>query len=369
VARRVAVGYAGLAPEEIRLPIVPSIAERLRMLILHRGPGPTPMLDFIGAQAFRVVCVAVRLGVFEALATGALSAADVARRVGADERGTALLLEALEALGYLRRRQARYANTVTTARWLLQASPTALESGIPFFESMVFDRWGHLEDSIRRGQPALPGADWLAQRPDGWRIYQRGMLATARMVAGEVVSRVRLPPGARRLLDVGGGHGLYSVRFCRRQPGLSATVFDVPPALDVARDVVAAEGMQDRVALQAGDFWVDALGAGYDAALVFNVLHAFPAEKNVQLLRKVGGAVRAGGHIVIMEQLGGDGSTGLARVVARLQALNYFNDLGAQTYAFEDVAGWLTTGGFHATRRIALRKTPGFSLLLATKAP
>jgi hypothetical protein len=325
------------------------------------------MLDFIGAQAFRVVCVAVRLGLFEALGTAALSADDVARRIGADARGTMLLLEALEALGYVRHRGARYANTVTTARWLLPGSPNDLGGGIPFFENMVFDRWGHLEESVRRGRPALPSADWVAQRSDGWRIYQQGMIATARMVTDEVVSRVRLPPGARRLLDVGGGHGLYSVQFCRRQSGLSATVFDTAPALDIARDVVAAEGMQDRVTLQAGDFWVDALGAGYDVALVFNILHAYAPERNVELLRRVGGAVRAGGHLLVMEQLGGDGTSGLARVVVRLQALNYFNDLGAQTYAFEDVASWLATAGFHSTRRLALRKTPGFSLLLAVK--
>jgi hypothetical protein len=351
------------------MPILPSIAERLMMLALHQGPGPTPMLDFIGAQAFRAVCVAVRLGLFEALGTGALSGADVARRVGTSERGTVLLLEALEALGYVRRRHALYANTMMTARWLLRSSPTSLGSGILFFESMVFDRWAHLEESIRSGRPALPGADWLAQRPDGWRIYQEGMLATARMVAGEVVSRVRLPRDARRLLDVGGGHGLYSVRFCRRQPGLLATVFDVPPALDVARDVVTAEGMQGRVVLQAGDFWVDELGAGYDVALVFNVLHAFLPEKNIELLRKVCGAVSAGGCIVIMEQLVGGVATGLARAVARLQALNYFNDLGAQTYTFEDVAGWLATAGFDSARRLSLRKTPGFSLVLAAKNP
>jgi hypothetical protein len=234
---------------------------------------------------------------------------------------------------------------------------------------MVFDRWAHLEESIRSGRPALPGADWVAQRPGGWRIYQEGMIATARMVADEIVSRVRLPRDTRRLLDVGGGHGLYSVRFCRRQPGLSATVFDVPPALDVARDVVTAEGMQGRVVLQAGDFWVDELGAGYDVALVFNVLHAFLPEKNIELLRKVCGAVSAGGRIVIMEQLVGGATTGLANAVARLQALNYFNDLGAQTYTFEDVAGWLATAGFAAARRLSLRKTPGFSLVLATKNP
>jgi SAM-dependent methyltransferase len=327
------------------------------------------MLDFLGAQAFRAVSTGVRLGIFEALADGALSPGEVADRVGADERGTELLLAALEALGYVHRRHRAYANTAMATRWLLRSSPTSLARGIPFFESMVFDRWGHLEESIRQGRPALPGPDWIAKHPDGWRIFQEAMIATARMAAPEVVGRVRLPREAHRLLDVGGGHGFYSVAFCRQRPGLSATVLDLPPALDVARDVVAGEGMQGRVALQAGDAWEDALGAGYDVALVFNVLHAFPPRRNAELLKKVGGALRPGGRVVIMEQLTGGGIPArLPRIVERLQALNYFNDLGTQTYTLEDVAGWLRTSGFGPAQRIRLRKTPGFSLVVADRA-
>src|SRR5262249_39928806 len=222
------------SPEGIRMPVLPSVVERLMMLALHRGPGPGPMLDFLGAQAFRAVSTGVRLGIFEAMAPGALSAREVADRVGADERGTELLLDALEALGYVRRRHRVYSNTAMTTRWLLRASPTSLAGGLPFFESMVFDRWGHLEESIRRGQPALPGPDWIAKHPDGWRMFQEAMIATARMAAPEVVSRVRLPRETARLLDVGGGPGFYTVAFCRRWPGRPATLFDLPPPPAVA---------------------------------------------------------------------------------------------------------------------------------------
>ena len=60
------------------------------------------MLDFLGAQAFRAVCVAVKLGVFETLSGGPLMAAEIARQIKAYERGTTLLVEALEALGYIK---------------------------------------------------------------------------------------------------------------------------------------------------------------------------------------------------------------------------------------------------------------------------
>lgn len=347
------------------MPILPNFIERLALLNFNQGPGL--MLDFLGAQAFRVVGVGIRLGVFEALSGGPLTAAETARRVEASERGITLLLDALESLGYVQKKDGGYMNTPMTVKWLLRNSPTNLAGGIPFFESMVFDRWGHLDESIRRGKPAMSGSEWLDQHPGSYRVYEEGMIAIARMAADEVIAKVKLPPTARRLLDVGGGHGLYSIRFCRRYPDLSATVFDLPPAVEVARETIAAEGMGGQVTTQAGDVWLDNLGVGYDVALLFNLIHAYLPDKNIELLRKVAGALDRGGHIVIMEQIAGKTFGSTATVLARLQALNFFNDMEAQTYGFADIAGWLAQAGFVNPRRMDLLKTPGFGLVLGTK--
>jgi len=325
------------------------------------------MLDFLGAQAFRVLCVAVKLGVFEALGGGPLTAAEVAGRIGADGRGTALLLDTLEVLGYMRKARGRYANTPITAKWLLRSSPSSLAEGIPFFEDMVFDRWGHLDESIRRGRPAIYGYEWLEQHPGRWRSYQQGMIAVARAAADEIVAKVRLPSGARRLIDIGGGHGLYSIKFCHRYPGLSATVFDLPQALEVGRETIAAEGMGDRVSIREGDFWRDGLGAGYDVALLFNIIHAHSPDKNADLLCKVSGAVNPGGLVAVLDQLPGRVSGQAAKALARLQGLNYFNDLDARTYDFDQIAGWMAKAGIGRPRRILLRRMPGFGVVLGIR--
>ena len=251
-----------------------------------------------------------------------------------------------------------------TVKWLVSDSSTSLANGLPFFESMVFDRWGHLAESIRRGRPAVPGFEWLDEHPGGYRIYEEGMIATARITADEVVRRVTLPARARQLLDVGGGHGLYRIRFCRRYPNLSATVFDLPQALETARAMIAAERTGQRVSVLEGDFWVDDVGGGFDVLLLFNVIHAYSPEKNVELLRKMSGALNEGGLIVILEQLPGKVFGSTATALARLQALNFFNDLGGQTYSFDQIASWLTESGFNNPRRITLRRMPGFSLCL-----
>ena len=348
------------------MPIQPNFIERLVLLTFNQGPGL--MLDFLGAQAYRVLGVAVRLNIFEALSGGPLTAAETARQVKASERGISLLLDALESLGYVRQKEGRYTNTPMTVKWLLRRSPTSLAGGIPFFDSMVFDRWEHLDESIRRGKPVLSGSEWLEQHPGGYRIYEEGMIAIARMAADEVVAKVKLPVKARRLLDVGGGHGMYSIRFCRRYPGLSAVVFDLPPALAVARETITAEGMDGRVMAQAGDVWMDDFGVGYDVVLLFNFIHVFSPSKNMELLHKIAGALKQGGMVVIMEQIAGKVFGSTTTTLARLQALNFFNDMEAQTYAYGEIASWLTQVGFSNLHRINLLKTPGFSLVLGTKA-
>jgi len=338
------------------MPIRPNLIERLAFFNLNLAPAP--MLDFLGAMAFRAASAAVKLGVFEVLGDGPQTAAQVARRIEADERGVALLLDALEALGYVSARKGRYEATVMTTRWL-----PVLADGIPFFERVVFERWRALEERVRGvPPPENPYAEYDEQT---WRDFEAGMMAVAGMAADNVTAKLKLPPTARRLIDIGGGHGLYSIKLCRRFPQLSATVFDVAEALEVAREVIAAEDMEGRVSVQEGNFWVDGLGTGFDVALLFNIVHAHQPDKNTELLRKVKSALNPGGLIVILDQLPGKTLGPAAKASAVLQGLNLFITAGGQAYSFNEISRWLVTAGFTKPRRINLLKSPGSSLVLA----
>lgn len=341
------------------MPIRTSWLERLALF--RSNLAPAVMLDYLGAQAFQAVVAAHGLGIFEALADGPLSAAEVATRIWANERGTALLLEALEAVGYVEKRASGWVVTAMAARWL-----PSLRGGLGFFETLV-ERSRDLEDSIRRGGPAIGAREWLDGRPGGWREFQEGMIAMALMVGDEVARKVKLPSTARRLLDVGGGHGLYGIKLCRRHPRLQATVFDLPQALDLARETIAAERMGDRVSVQAGDFWQDDLGRDYDAALLFNIVHGSRPDANLELLHKVAASLKQGGRVVILDQMKGRLFGATSKAVAALNGLILFNFAGGKTYAYGEIAGWLRSAGFASPRRIDLLRLPGSSLVTATK--
>jgi len=227
------------------MPIAPNFTERM---LFRLNLAPAPMLDFFGALAFRTASIALKLGVFEAVSDGAPTADEVARRIGGDPRATAFLLDALGAIGYVKKRNGGYTATAMTRKWV-----PLLADALPVAEAGIFEQWVHLEDRIRGRKPPVHSYDEI-QREGRWREFEVGMLALARSSAGRAVAKVKVPRTASRLLDLGGGHGLYSIEFCWRNPRLSATVFDFPQALEVAREVIAAENMGDRVSVLEGDF-------------------------------------------------------------------------------------------------------------------
>ncbi len=344
------------------MPLIPNFIERLLIFRLNQGPGP--LLDMWSAVGFRIVLAAIRLGVFEALSGGPLSAGELARRVDADPHGSATMLEALEPLGYVRRQGERYANTPMTTKWLLKDSHANFAPFMRAWGTFLPDLWGNLEESIRSGKSPRNLYEWIEHRPETSRDFQMGMIAIARFTADEIIGKVPLPATAARVLDVGGGHAMYSIALCRKHPGVSVTVFDSPQALNTARENVSQAKLADRITLQEGDFRRDGLGADYDVALLFNIIHGFTPEENIDLFRKVGKALKPGGRIVILEQLSGGSSLPMIRAVSRILGVSYFHVLDGQTYSYDDVAHWLTAAGFARVRRIDPLRAPGNSLVL-----
>lgn len=347
------------------MPVIPNFMERMILLNLNQGPGP--LLDGIGALSYQIVNVALKLGVFEALKDGPLTETEVAEQIEASKRGTTLLLEALEAIGYIKKQGDRYTNSPMTNKWMLCDSPNSLAGLFGSYFSGLLERWEYLHESIRRGEPPLLAWEWFDQKPGRWREYQEAQIGMTHMSGDEVVSKVKLRPNARRLLDVGGGHGLNSILFCRKYPALSATVFDWPQALEVTRELITSEGMGGRVTTQEGDFWEDELGQDYDVALLFNIIHMYLPEKNVELFRKVAGALKTGSQIIVMDQLAVKAPGATAKAMARITGLELFNSINGQTYEPNAIAGWLTMAGFNSTQTMLLRKAVGSGLVMGTK--
>jgi ubiquinone/menaquinone biosynthesis C-methylase UbiE len=310
-----------------------------------------------GYQRSMTLFVALRLDVFSALAGGAADGRSLARGVSADPRSLSILLDALVAMGLLRKTGGRYRNA-EVAQDFLASGPRSKRS-ILLHHLDCWGDWTGLEKKVRRGRKGR------ARESDFQENFIRGMEDNARERAAEVAARITFRPG-ERVLDLGGGPGTYAVEWARRYPGADLTVFDTPETLRVTRKILREKGASDLVRLREGDFLSDPVGGPYDFVWVSHILHAYPEKECLSLLRRVRGALRTGGRIAVQEFLLEENKTapaGPAFFSVHMVAVTE----GGRAYSAGEIASMLRAAGF---RKIVIDKTDprGVGIVSGAKA-
>ena len=287
----------------------------------------------------RVLLTGAELDLFSLLAAAPLTAEQIAERIGANRRALTILLDALAAMGLLIKRDGCYQAEPSAARLLSADSPDSI---LPIIQHNVdlWERWGRLTGKVA----GLRKPDW------SMRAFIGAMHAIARPLATRIVQLVN-PAGARRLIDVGGGSGSYTLAFLEAVPGMRATIFDQPEVIEMARERVGAAGMLERVALVAGDFESDPLPAGHDLAFVSAIIHQNSPAENVALFRKIFAALDPGGRVVVRDHV-----LSPDRTQPRSGALFAVNMLvgteGGNSYTEAEIREALTEAGFTGVRLI-----------------
>jgi SAM-dependent methyltransferase len=296
------------------------------------------------------------LRLFDALAERPLTAKETAAACGSAAGPTALLLDALAACGYLRVENGRFALTPRARRWLIGAG--SLRDQL-LLQAVEWRRLEGLEDFVRSGRP-LEFHDSMTS--DERALYHRGMRALAGIAGGEVAARIQVPRGATRMIDLGGSHGHYAAEICRRHPGLTAEVMDLPDAIEAAAPLLAAEGLGERLVHRPGDAATADLGIEqYDLVLMSNLAHHLDAERNRELAGRVARALRPGGAFVIQEPARAE-RPGSADQIPALLGLFFAlqSRPGVRTWTVSEIAGWQRLAGLKVLRARHLRTAPGW---------
>lgn len=343
------------------MPMIPNFIERF--LFLNFNQGPAPMLDIWNAVAFRIVLAGINLGVFETLSNERMTSEMLAKTLSLDQRGTQILLEALHSLGYLGEDEGGYSNSAMTNKWLLRSSGMDLSPGFRYW-SAIMPMFDNLDESLRSGSPPLKMYEWLSDQPKVSQDFQDYMVPLAKLVLSEVTARLKISPGAKRMLDIGGGHAMYSIALCQQHLSLTATVFDSAEALKLAMKNISEAGLELAIQVKAGDFLDDDLGEAYDVALLFNICHGLSEEQNIALLKRTAKALNPGGMAIILEQFGPNLPMPMSRAANNILGMSYYHLLGGQVYSPEQVENWFQKAGYGNLKRIDLRRVPGNSLVI-----
>jgi hypothetical protein len=314
-------------------------------------PGPIVRLTtaFWDSQA---LLTASRLKLFDHLASGPKSPEQVAAALGLDPRMTGLLMRVLAGLGLLAPRDGAFENSAATSAFLVSSSP-AYMGGAMRYSDQLYTTWGHLEDSLRSGKPALPAESYLGDDIERTRTFVHAMHGRAMGIARVLVEVLDLG-GRHSMLDVGGGPGTYSILLTQRYPGLHSEVLELPGVAAVAREIVAAAGASDRVSLRDGDYHASEFGSGHDVVLMSGMFHRESEASCRRLIEKARAALVPGGLLIVSDVFTDAG--GCSPAFATLFGLNMaLTAPDGTVHADADVAAWMKDAGFS---RLDVRALP-----------
>jgi (2Fe-2S) ferredoxin/SAM-dependent methyltransferase len=338
-------------------------AERFRAAAAARdkaGTLPDRLNQMIrGYMPSRSIFTALELDLFSAVGNGA-TAEEAAVAIHADARATAMLLNALVALGLLEKDGNIFRDTLETARYFTRGSRDNHRDGLLHIAN-IWHRWSGLTEAVRTGA-SIPIE--RASSPEWTEQFIASMQYNASERAPAVVEAIGTA-GVRRILDLGGGSGIYSIAFAKASSGLRCEIFDLPEVVPLTAGYIERAGVASQVAIRAGDMLQDDLGSGFDLALLNAICHMFSAEQNLQLFRRIRRALVSGGRLVVQDFILNPDKSGPLH--AALFTLNMLVGTAAGAcYSEPEFTSWMTSAGFTHVRRINL---PGPSDLIVGHAP
>jgi SAM-dependent methyltransferase len=308
-------------------------------------PDPSRIIEL--ANAFYGSCVlftASDLGVFGKLAElGEADAPTLASALGLEERGARLLLDGAVSIGLLDKRGEHYRNTRDSSIFLVPGSPADLSRAIRYNRD-VYSAWQKLPELARTGKPVERPQLHLGDDRQRTRDFVLSMHGRALGVGRGIVPLLKLA-GRKRLLDVGGGPGTYSVLIAQANPDLHCTVLDLPAVAAIARELVAQQGQSERVQVMAGDYHTTPFPQGVDVVNFFGMLHQESPDSIRDLMRRAYDALEPGGVVYVLDMMTDESHTRpqYSALFAVNMALTTDN---GWVFSDTELRGWMEEAGF-----------------------
>ncbi len=281
----------------------------------------------------RIVLTANNFRIFDHLEGRGKTARALSMLLQSDLRATEILLDSLVAIGLLRKEGVLYRNDPVASRYLISGKE-GYQGDILRHYSSLWDNWSGLDRVLKTGKPFRRAHDHAS--------FILGMHNLASLKTGKALAAIPLM-GVRKVLDLGGGPGTYSMAFARR--GLDVTLMDFPETLAISRKLIKESGLQKKIRLLAGDFTTDDLGKGYDLIFISQIFHAYAVKDCLAMLRKCRSALTPGGRVVVQEFMLDETRT--APVIGALFSINMLvNTAAGRSYTTGEISSWLKKTGF-----------------------
>lgn len=295
----------------------------------------------------RVILTAAELDLFTLLDEKPRTAEELARAKSLDMRTTTRVLDCLVTLGLMEKRDGLYKLTGKSACFSSRHPETVLPMLLHM--NRLWERWSGLTEVVKEGgrHEAEPG---IHMSEDEWRSFIGAMHVAGRELAHVIAGSYDLSR-FKRLLDIGGASGTYTIAFLQRNPAMTAVIFDLGKVVPMARDRISEERLAGRVELVAGDFYKDRLPGGCDLALLSAIIHQNSPADNLSLFTRIFDSLEPGGALLIRDHVMDESRT--KPPAGAMFAINMLvNTRGGDTYTFPEIRAGLEQAGFTDVKQV-----------------
>jgi len=238
---------------------------------------------------------AVKLDVFTAIGDKPLYSDEIAQKRNINTEGATRLLNALAAMNLLEKADDKFSNTPAAKAFLSKDSPQYIGHIITHHHHLATS-WSQLDQAVKTGTPVRAS---MSHTPPEWReSFLMGMFNMAMNLAPVLADNIDLS-GMHSLLNLGGGPGTYAIHFCQKNPGLNATVYDLPATRPFAEKTIEKFGFTDRIDFMEGNYLEEGIEGTYDVAWLSHILHGEGQKECQRIILKTVAALKPGGRIII----------------------------------------------------------------------
>lgn len=282
----------------------------------------------------------------------------IASQLNANPSFMQSFLEACVVLELLEKENGQYKNSQQSAKFLIPGHPDYM-GDLALHITNHWNNWGNLDQLILEGRTELPFENQFVDVPTYWQDYMYGQHNRAESgQAANLVQHTDLT-NRKKLIDLGGGMGSYSIALCKAYSELCACIVDHKEPLALAQKLLDEEPdsskLCDRISLKEGDFHQLELETNYDVVLISGVICIQSAEENRQLFSRAFDLLHPGGQIIVQDfiQIGENIQQHFLDTMMDMYLKIAFTPKAAN-FSGDNVAAWLIEAGFEETNQILL---------------
>ncbi|WP_458246956.1 methyltransferase [Streptomyces sp. MAI_2237] len=281
----------------------------LQKQVRDMAPPPFALLEMImGSMVTQALRVTAELRVAEALADGPLSAEEIAGRVGAHPDALHRVLRLLAAQGvFSTGEDGRYALTALGDALRAEHPMTMRDIALLMGHPIHWEDWASFLETVVTGEPSLPklrgmsAFEYLESNPDYGAVFINGMGNMSATETVPVVGAYDFSAFAT-VLDFCGGQGGLLAGILQQAPQTRGILYDPRVEGNGAAGFLAQQGVADRCTTVAGDLFGPVPG-GADAYVLKHIVHDWPQEEALRILKNVRAAIKPGGKLLLVEMV------------------------------------------------------------------